>query len=112
MSPQVARYTGLSPPLLPFIPSLKDPSPTISRNGRPFVRMIGKSIGKMIGWLVGQNRSDLGRKYNGEQDKYVSSAGRGGGKGDGKEATEISISPDEDPFPLQRSFSVFISQLV
>lgn len=79
MSPQVARYTGLSPPLLPFIPSLKDPSPTISRNGRPFVRMIGKSIGKMIGWLVGQNRSDLGRKYNGEQDKYVSSAGRGNG---------------------------------
>lgn len=68
MSPQVARYTGLSPPLLPFIPSLKDPSPTISRNGRPFVRMIGKSIGKMIGWLVEQNRSDLGRKYNGEQD--------------------------------------------
>lgn len=49
----MARYTGLfsSPSFIP----LKDPSPTISRNGRPFVRMIGKSIGKMIGWLVGQN---------------------------------------------------------
>lgn len=88
-----------SPSPLSFIP-LEDPSSTISRNGRPFVRMIGKSIGKMIGWLVGQNGRDLLDEITAhEQDKYVS--WQGGGMV--KEATEISINPDEDPFPLPRA---------
>lgn len=102
MSPQVARYTGLSPSLppslLPFIP-LKDPSPTISRNGRPFVRMIGKSIGKMIGWLVGQN-GRISDEITAVSKINTFLGEREGG--DGKEATEISINADEDPFPLQR----------